>query len=116
MSTVDTYLAALPSDQRAALEHLRATIRAAAPDATAAIGYGMPTFRLSGRGLVGYAAFKNHCSLFPMSATIIEAHADALADHPTSKGTVRFTTDAPLPDALVTTIVRARVAEIAAHG
>ena len=68
MSAVDDYLAALPPDQRAALEHLRATIRAAAPDATEAISYGMPAFKQDGRGLVGYAAFKAHCSLFPMSS------------------------------------------------
>lgn len=115
-STVDEYLDALPPGQRAALEHLRRTIRAAAPDATEAIGYGMPTFRQGGRGLVGYAAFKNHCSLFPMSATIVADHAAALAGHQTSKGTIRFAVDAPLPDALVTSIVRARLAEIAARG
>ena len=116
MSTVDDYLAALPPDQRSALEHLRATIRAAAPDATEAIGYGMPTFRQDGRGLVGYAAFKAHCSLFPMSGAAIRDHADALAAFTTSKGTIRFTPDAPLPDALVTRIVRARLAELAARG
>ena len=114
-STVEAYLAALPPDQRAVLEHLRATIRAAAPDATEAIGYGMPTFRQGGRGLVGYAAFKNHCSLFPMSPAVIEAHAAPLADHVTSKGTIRFSTDAPLPDALVASIVAARLAEVTAR-
>jgi uncharacterized protein YdhG (YjbR/CyaY superfamily) len=71
MSGVEDYLAALPPDQREALEHVRATIRAAAPDATEAISYGMPAFKQDGRGLVGYAAFKAHCSLFPMSSTVI---------------------------------------------
>ncbi len=116
MSAVDDYLAEVPPDQRAALEHLRATIRAAAPDATEAISYGMPAFKQDGHGLVGYAAFKAHCSLFPMSAAIIPALADALEGFTTSKGTIRFTPDAPLPDALVTRIVQARLAELAARG
>ena len=112
---VEAYLAALPPDQRSVLEHLRATIRVAAPDATEAIGYGIATFRQGGRGL-GYAAFKNHCSLFPMSRAVIEAHAAPLADHVTSKGTIRFSTDAPLRDELVTSIVAARLAEVTARG
>jgi uncharacterized protein YdhG (YjbR/CyaY superfamily) len=62
---VDDYLAALPEDQRAALEKLRKTIRAAAPEATETISYQMPTFKLHGRVLVYYAAFKDHCSLSP---------------------------------------------------
>jgi uncharacterized protein YdhG (YjbR/CyaY superfamily) len=116
MSAVDDHLAALPPDQRAALERLRATIRAAAPDATEAISYGMPAFKQDGHGLVGYAAFKAHCSLFPMSATVLPALADALEGFTTSKGTIRFTPEQPLPDALVTRIVEARLAELAARG
>ena len=116
MTAVDDHLAALPPDQRAALEHLRATIRAAAPDATEAISYGMPAFKQDGRGLVSYAAFKAHCSLFPMSSTVIASLATELEGFVTSKGTIRFTPEAPLPDALVTRIVRARLAELAARG
>ena len=116
MSAVDDYLAQLPPDQRAALEHLRTRIRAAAPDATEAISYGMPAFKQDGRGLVGYAAFKNHCSLFPMSSAVIAEHAEALEAFATSKGTIRFTPDRPLPDALIARIVRARLAELAARG
>jgi uncharacterized protein YdhG (YjbR/CyaY superfamily) len=116
MSGVDDYLAALPPDQREALEHVRATIRAAAPDATEAISYGMPAFKQDGRGLVGYAAFKVHCSLFPMSSTVIADLAGELAGYVTSKGTIRFTPGEPLPDALITRIVHARLAELAARG
>lgn len=116
MSAVDDHLGALPPDQRAALERLRATIRDAAPDATEAISYGMPTFKQDGHGLVGYAAFQAHCSLFPMSATVIPALADALEGFTTSKGTIRFTPDRPLPDALVRRIVAARLAELAPRG
>ena len=116
MSAVDDHLAKVAPDQRAALEHLRATIRAAAPDATEAISYGIPAFKQDGRGLVAYAAFKAHCSLFPMSSAVIAELADELSGFTTSKGTIRFTTDAPLPDALVTRIVQARLAELAARG
>ena len=116
MSDVDDHLAGLPPDQQAALQHLRETIRAAAPGATEAISYGMPAFRQDGHGLVGYAAFKAHCSLFPMSSTVIPALADALEGFTTSKGTIRFTPDQPLPDAVVTRIVEVRLAELAARG
>ena len=109
---IDAELAALPNDKRAALTALRRTIQAAAPDAVEAISYGMPAFRYHGRALVSYLAAKAHCSLFPMSHAVIEAHRDELAGYYTAKGTIRFTPDRPLPDALVTTIVRERMAEI----
>jgi uncharacterized protein YdhG (YjbR/CyaY superfamily) len=110
-SSVEAYLAALPEEQRAALEDLRATIRAAAPDATEVISYGMPAFKAHGRSLVGYAAFKDHCSLFPMNSALIARFADDLKPYSTSKGTIRFTVDRPLPKALVRKLVRARLAE-----
>jgi uncharacterized protein YdhG (YjbR/CyaY superfamily) len=73
-TTVDDYLASLPEEPRTALEKLRKTIRAAAPKATETISYQMPTFKDHGRFLVSYAAFKNHCSLFPASKAVMEAH------------------------------------------
>jgi len=112
---VETYLAALSPQQRAVLERLRTTIRSAVPDATEAISYRMPAFKLHGRGLVTYAAFKDHCSLFPMSKAVIAANADALGDRVSGEGTIRFTTDDPLPAALVRRIVKARVAELEAR-
>lgn len=112
--TVDEYLAGLPDLERATLERLRATIRAAAPEATETISYGIPTFRYDG-ALVGYAAFKRHCSLFPMSTAVMDAHREELHAHPTSKGTIRFTCDEPLPGTLVEQIVKERIAENAAR-
>src|SRR5919109_4581349 len=108
---VDAYLAGVPDEARAALEQLRATIRAAAPAATEGFSYGIPAFRLQGRPLVSYAALKNHCSFFPMSPSVIEAHREELEPYDTAKGTIRFTPDRPIPAALVRKLVEARVDE-----
>jgi len=113
-SDVDTYLSGVPDAPRAALEALRATIRSAAPDAVETISYQMPAFKLNGRFLVSYAAFTNHCSLFPATERVIEAHGDALAPYLAGKGTIRFTVDAPLPSALAKKIVKTRVQEVSA--
>jgi uncharacterized protein YdhG (YjbR/CyaY superfamily) len=108
---VEAYLAACPEPHRTTLEKMRAMIRAAAPkDATEAISYGMPAFRYKG-GLVGYAAFKDHCSFFPMSASLLDDFADDVKDYRTSKGTLQFPVDKPLPVALVKKMVKARVAQ-----
>jgi uncharacterized protein YdhG (YjbR/CyaY superfamily) len=108
---VDKYLAAVPEEKRALLEKLRQTIRAVVPDAEEILWYQMPAFKFEGRPLVTFAAFKNHCSLFPMSGAIIKAHKDDLKSFLTSRGTIRFTSDKPLPAALVKKIVRARIKE-----
>jgi uncharacterized protein YdhG (YjbR/CyaY superfamily) len=113
---VEDYLAALPEDQRAALEKLRETIRAAAPEATETISYQMPTFKLRGRVLVYYAAFKDHCSLFPASEAVMEALGEELKPYFSGKGTLRFTPDKPIPVAIVKKIVKARIEENAARG
>jgi uncharacterized protein YdhG (YjbR/CyaY superfamily) len=113
---VDKYLAGVPEEKRALLEKLRQTIRAVAPDAEEILWYQMPTFKFEGRPLVTFAAFQNHCSLFPMSGAIIKAHEDDLKSFLTSKGTIRFTSDKPLPVALVKKIVRARIKENQARG
>jgi uncharacterized protein YdhG (YjbR/CyaY superfamily) len=112
---IDARLAALPADQRAALQTLRQRIAAAAPAAEEAISYGMPAFRYHGRSLVSYAAFKAHCSFFPMSSALIEGHRDELAGFATAKGTLRFTPAHPLPNDLVERIVRERMAQIDAR-
>ena len=108
---IEAYLAALPGPERAALEHLRSVIRAAAPDATEAISYQMPAFKDRGRGLVAYAAFKDHCSLFPMSTKVFDELGEEIERYRSSKGTIRFTVAEPLPDDLVTRVVHARLAE-----
>ncbi len=89
-SDVESYLAACPEPHRSTLEKLRATIRSVVPkETTEAISYGMPSFRYKG-GLVGYAAFKAHCSFFPMSGRLVEEFADELKAYKTSKGTIQF--------------------------
>ena len=115
-TSVEDYLAALPAEQRAALEKLRKTIRSAAPEATETISYQMPTFKDRGRVLVHYAAFKDHCSLFPASIGVMEALGEELKPYFSGKGTLRFTADKPLPAALVKKIVKARLEENAARG
>ena len=114
-TSVEGYLAGLPAKQRAALERLRKTIRAAAPEAGEAISYGMPAFKDQGRSLVAYAAFKDHCSLFPMSTAVIEANRNALKPYISGKGTLRFTAEEPIPANLVKKIVKARLEENAAR-
>lgn len=115
-TSVEDYLASLPQESRAALEKLRKTIRAAAPEATEAISYQMPAFKVHGRSLVSYAAFKDHCSLFPMSLKVIEDHKEELRPYFSGKGTLRFTAEKPIPAALVKKIVKARIEEIEARG
>jgi uncharacterized protein YdhG (YjbR/CyaY superfamily) len=115
-TSVEEYLGALPEAPRAALEKLRKTIKAAAPQATETITYEMPTFKQNGRFLVSYAAFKNHCSLFPASAKVLEAHGEELKPYFTGKGTLRFTVDRPIPAALVKKIVKTLIEENAALG
>jgi uncharacterized protein YdhG (YjbR/CyaY superfamily) len=108
---VEAYLAACPEPHRTTLEKLRATIRSVVPkESTEAISYGMPSFRYKG-GLVGYAAFKEHCSFFPMSGRLIEEFADELKAYKTSKGTIQFPVDKPLPATLMKKMVKARVAQ-----
>ena len=109
-ATVDEYLAQVPEPARSTLGKVRAVIRAAAPaSATEAISYGMPAFKYHG-GLIGYAAFAHHCSLFPMDPTVIELFAADLKPYVTAKGTIRFASDRPLPAPLIRKIVKARVA------
>ena len=110
-ASVDEYLAAIPPDYRSALEKLRATIKAAAPDAKETISYQMPAFRDRDLLLVSYAAFRDHCSLFPMSKKVIQDHQEELAPYATGKGTLQFRVDAPIPANLVKKVVKARLAE-----
>jgi uncharacterized protein YdhG (YjbR/CyaY superfamily) len=108
--TIDEYLAALSNDKRAALTKLRNAIKAAAPRAEECISYQVPAFRLEGRFLVAFAAAAQHCAFYP-GAFPIAAYKDELEAYDTSKGTIRFPADKPLPAALVRKLVKARIAE-----
>jgi uncharacterized protein YdhG (YjbR/CyaY superfamily) len=107
--TIEDYIASHPKKVQVLLEEIRTAIRLSAPGATEAISYQIPTFRLNGN-LVHFAAFKNHISFFPTSSGI-KAFQEELSRFETSKGTVRFPLDKPLPIALVKRIVKYRVKE-----
>jgi uncharacterized protein YdhG (YjbR/CyaY superfamily) len=111
-TTIDAYLAATPQPHRATLAKLRRDILAAAPFLEEAISYGMPTFKHGpGYGIVAFAAFKRHCSLFPMSKAVGQNLGGAWLS---GASTLQFEPDKPLPSALVKKIVKARLAEDAA--
>lgn len=111
-TSVDMYLAALEDGPRAALARLRSLIREGAPAATELIAYGMPAFKQDGRFLVSYAAFKDHCSLFPASDGVRVACGESLQPYLSGKGTIRFEPAHPLPAELVRGVVEARLAEV----
>ena len=109
--SVDEYLATVPEPARSTLNRVRAAIRSAAPpEAAEIISYRIPMFKYKGM-LMGFAAFSNHCSLFPGSLSALKAFKNELKHFPTSKGTIRFPVDKPPSAALVKNLVKARVAE-----
>jgi uncharacterized protein YdhG (YjbR/CyaY superfamily) len=111
--TIEEYLAPLSKEKRAALEKLRRDIKSAAPKAEECISYQMPSFRLDGRMLVSFAAWANHCAFYPGSFPL-EVHQKELKTYDTSKGTLRFPVDSPLPATLVRKLVKARITQNAA--
>lgn len=108
----DTYLEGLEISKRVVLEKMRKTIHSTVPGAEECISYGLPAFRLNGKLLVAIGATAKHCAFYPMSGTTVAAFAERLADFDTSKGTIRFQPDHPLPATLVRQIVKARIGEI----
>ncbi len=112
--SVEAYFKSLSPEVRAALQKLRQTISAAAPEAKEGITYSMPGFLLGGRGFVAYAAFKDHYSFFPMSGAAVEAHREELGDLVTGKGTISFSYGKRLPVALVKKVVKTRLAQMSA--
>lgn len=113
--SVDQYLSWMDERQLAALDRLREVIHRAVPQATEGISYSMPAFLFDGKGLVCYAAFKDHYSLFPMSTAVMAEHAEELGHRVTGKGTIRFEYDERLPARLVTKIAKTRLAEVEAN-
>ena len=113
--SVDEYLAGVPEPARSTLNKIRATIRSVVPpEAREVISYGIPTFK--GNDLmIAYAAFTNHCSLFVLSGSLLESFKDELKGYETSKGTIRFPVDKPMPAALVKKLVKARLAHNASR-
>ncbi len=111
-TTTDEYLASFSKDKRAVLEKLQVAIAAAAPGAEEGFSYGMPAFKLGGRSLIWFAAWKDHYSLYPMSSAVGNAYAADLSGYETSKGTIRFPANKPLPYGLVRKLVKARIAEL----
>ena len=105
---VDEYLAALDEPKRGTLGRLRDTILELAPEAEQCISYGMPAFRLNGKVVAGFAAFKNHLSYFPHSGSVLPELADDLVGYAVSKGTLQFAVDTPLPKALVKKLIAVR--------
>jgi uncharacterized protein YdhG (YjbR/CyaY superfamily) len=114
--TIDGYLAAVREEQRPALERLRKLVHAAAPGAEECISYRLPTFRFEGRMLVAIGAAARHLAFYPLSSTTVQTHREALAGFETSRATIRFAPDHPLPAALVRKLVKARIAENRAAG
>jgi len=108
---VDDYLARVPEPSRSTLKRMRAVIRSVAPpETTEVISYGIPTFRYKG-ALVAFAAFKDHCSLFPMGSAVLDELGDEVKKFRVAKGTLHFPLDKPMPAALLKKIVKARIAK-----
>jgi uncharacterized protein YdhG (YjbR/CyaY superfamily) len=107
---VEAYLAGLPPAQRELLQHVRETIAATVPDAEEAISYGMPAFERYGKFFVSYAAWKRHCSIYPLTDEFQAAHRQELEGYGRTKGSLHFTPERPLPDALLVALVRDEVA------
>jgi uncharacterized protein YdhG (YjbR/CyaY superfamily) len=113
-STFDEYLDQIDAEERAALERVRVIVSSAMPDAVETISYQMPTFKYKGKALLGIAAFKEHCSLFPYSTGVMSTLEKDLEPYDTSGNgaTIRFTTSKPLPKTLIKKVVKVRKQEI----
>ena len=113
---IDEYLAALDEQKRTTLQQLRQTILAVIPNAEECISYGMPAFRLDGKVIAGFAAFKNHLSYLPHSGSVFPAIKDEVASYKTSTGALQFPIESSLPKPLVERLVRTRIAQAFPEG
>lgn len=109
---VDDYLANIEEPKRATLRELRQTIRGILPDAEEVISYGMPAFRLNGKVIAGFAAFKNHVAYLPHSGSVLNELRDDLVRYKSTEGSLHFPIDKPLPKALVKKLIAVRLAEV----
>ena len=109
---VDAYLATVDEPKRTTLEALRRSIRAVVPDGEECISYGMPAFRVDGKVVAGFAAFKNHLAYLPHSGTVLADLGDAIAAYEHTPGSLHFAVDEPLPDDLVRRLVEAKLARL----
>lgn len=109
---IDAYLAKVPEPQRSTLSQLRQTLRRLLPEATEGISYGVPCLKVDGKAVAGFAAYSGHNSYLPMSGTVLTTVAGDVRAYETSKGALKFALDTPLPEALVRTLITARLAEI----
>jgi uncharacterized protein YdhG (YjbR/CyaY superfamily) len=109
---VDAYMRGVPEPQRSTLAQVRATLEVLLPDADQTISYGSPTFKVGGKGVAGFAAFARHCSYLPMSGSVTATLAEQLTGYETTKGSVKFPVDAPLPEPILRALVDARLAEL----
>ena len=109
---IDEYLAELDEPKRHTLDVLRQTILEVLPDSDQCISYGMPAFKVQGKAIAGFAAFKNHLSYFPHSGSVIPELADDVASYSTTKGTLQFAVDKPLPKRLVRKLIRTRMRQL----
>jgi uncharacterized protein YdhG (YjbR/CyaY superfamily) len=112
ISTIDEYLAGLPEPKLRTLEATRQQLRRLLPEAEECISYGMPGFRLQGKVIAGFAAFKNHLSYFPHSGKVLPELADELGEYDWNSGTLRFDIDKALPEALVEKLVQIRLGQL----
>lgn len=110
--TVDEYLAGAPEHRRGTLVEVRETLRTILPEATETISYRIPAFNVGGKAIAGYAYFKNHCSYFPHSGSVLPKLADELAGYDWEKGTLRFSVGLPLPKPLPESLVRVRLDQL----
>ncbi len=108
---VDTYLAGVEEPKRSTLQRLRESILDVVPDAEEGISYGVPAFRLRGKVIAGFAAFKNHLSYLPHSGSVFPQLRDELVPYKTSTGALRFPVDSPLPKPVVEHLLKVRIAQ-----
>ena len=109
---VDEYLANLDGPKRTTLQQLRQTIRSIVPEAEEGISYGMPAYRLRGKVIAGFAAFKNHLSYLPHSGSVFAEMPDDVAGYVTSKGALQFPIERPLPKGLVKKLIATRLRQV----